>query len=210
MLFFNLEYQNVKNSLDNLSYQNNENSTLSTSEDNLDKVYQYSLDITYFNSITSWWFFHFSTSSFYLSNRFFVLETSQETYTNDTFGQYLGVYNHFTLSKNQSLTADLTGHYLSNFVFGNRYFKNQSYLNFFIRKEFWDKSASLTVGIDDIFNTMNDVANVAKYYNQDNRFYANQESRLFRVGFKYNFGNARLRDNNKKIKTDEGDRLEAK
>lgn len=210
MLFFDLYYQNVKNELDNLSFQDNENSTLSTSEDNLNKVYQYSLDITYFNSITSWWFFHFSTSSFYLSNKFYALESSQETYINATFGQYLGIYSQFTLSKDRSFTADLTGHYISNIVFGNRYFKNQSYLNFSVRKEFWDKRASLTVGVDDIFDTLNDVASVAKYYNQDNMFYAHQESRLFRVGFKYNFGNARLHDNNKKIKTDEGDRLEQK
>lgn len=209
-LFFDLYYQNVKNALDNLSFQNNENSTLRTMEDNLDEVYQYSFDITYFNSLASWWYFHLTTSSFYLSNKFYALESSQETYTNDTFGQYLGVYSHFTLSKDRSFTADLSALYISNFVFGNRYFKNQSFVNISFRKVFWDKRASLTVGLDDIFNTLNNVASVTKYYNQDNRFFANQESRLFRLGFKYNFGNARLHDNNKRIKTDEGDRLTEK
>ncbi|HLW32250.1 MAG TPA: hypothetical protein VKX40_08300, partial [Aequorivita sp.] len=63
------------------------------------------------------------------------------------------------------------------------------------------------MGVDDVFNTLNDVALVARYYNQDNYFYANRESRLLRIGFKYNFGNARLRDNSKAIKTEEGDRL---
>ena len=114
------------------------------------------------------------------------------------------------LSKDDSFNADFTALYILNFVFGNRYFKNQSYLNFSVRKEFWDKRASLTAGVDDIFNTLNEVASVAKYYNQDNRFYANQESRLFRVGFKYNSGNAQLHDNSKQIKTEEGDRLEKK
>jgi len=209
-LFFELYYQNIENSLDILVLQNNTNSTLSSIDANMIKSYQYAFDITYFNSLNSWWWLHFNTSSFYLANEFYALQSAQETFTNDTFGQYIYLTNHFTLSKDRSFTADLTGVYISNFVFGNRYFKNQNYINISLRKEFWDKRASLTVGVDDIFNTLNNTASVSKYYNQDNYFYANLESRLLRVGFKYNFGNARLRDNSKKIETDEGDRLEGK
>lgn len=209
-LFFELYYQNVQNGLENLSFQNNQTSSLRTLEDNLEKVYQYSFDITYFTSLSSWWYFHLTTSSFYLSNTFKAVESAQKTYTNDTFGQYLGLYNHFTLTKDRSLTADLSALYISNFVFGNRYFKNQTYVNLSVKKEFWNKRANITVGVDDIFNTLNDLASVSKYYNQDNRFLVNQESRLFRVGFKYNFGNARLGDNSKQITTEEGDRLNGK
>ena len=208
-LFFEFYYQNIENSLDILILQNNTNSTLSGIDANMIKSYQYAFDITYFNSLNAWWWMHFNTSSFYLANEFFALQSTQEKYTNDTFGQYIYLTNHFTLSKDRSLTADLTGVYISNFVFGNRFFKNQSYVNASVRKDFWDKRASLTVGVDDIFNTLNNTASVSDYYNQDNYFYANLESRLLRVGFKYNFGNARLRDNSKKIETDEGDRLES-
>jgi hypothetical protein len=79
-----------------------------------------------------------------------------------------------------------------------------------LRKDFWKKRASLTVGVDDVFDALKDLAFVTRYYNQDSYFTANAESRLFKVGLKYNFGNARLQDNSKQIKTDEGDRLEAK
>ncbi len=205
--FFDLYYENINNGLGNLSFQNNENSTLRSVYDNLIEEYQYSFDIGFYSSLTSWWYFNLATSSYYLSNKFNALESSQDAYTNDTFGQYLQTYNNFTLSKDHSFTADLTALYISNFVFGNRYFKNQSFVNISFRKEFWSERASLTVGVDDIFDTLNDVASVTKYYNQDNQFFVNQESRLFRIGFKYNFGNARLRDNNKEINTDEGDRL---
>lgn len=204
---FDLYYENIKNGLGYLSFQNNGNSTLRSVYNNLIKEYQYSFDIGYFNSPTSWWYFQLTTSSYYLSNKFNALESSNATYTNDTFGQYFQTYNNFTLSKDRSLTGDLTANYISNFVYGNRYFKNQSFVNISFRKEFWDKQASLTIGVDDIFDTLNDVASVSKYYNQDNRFLVNQESRILRIGFKYNFGNARLRDNNKEINTDEGNRL---
>ena len=206
-LTFDLYYENVKNGLGNLSFQNNENSTLRSEYANLIEEYQYSFDIGYFSRLTSWWYFHLSTSSFYMSNKFKALESSQNTDINDTFGQYIQTYNSFTLTKDRSFTADLTALYISNFVFGNRYFVNQSFVNISFRKEFWNKRASLTVGVDDVFDTLNDVESVAKYYNQDNRFTTFQESRLFRLGFKYNFGNARLRDNNKEIQSQEGERL---
>ncbi len=206
-LSFDLYYENVQNGLGNLSFQNNENSTLRSEYANLIEEYQYSFDIGYFSSLTPWWYFHLSTSSFYLSNKFYALESSQESAFNDTYGQYIQTYNQLTLSKDRTFTADLTALYISNLVFGNRYFKNQSFVNISFRKELWGKRASLTVGVDDVFDTLNNVASVAKYYNQDNRFFAKQESRLFRVGFKYNFGNARLRDNNKTIESQEGDRL---
>ncbi|MCB0465632.1 MAG: TonB-dependent receptor [Aequorivita sp.] len=207
-LFFEFYYENVENSLDVLTFQNNENSTLESIDANLIKSYQYAFDITYFSSINSWWWLHFNTSTFYLANEFYALQSTQEKYTNDTFGQYLFLTNHITLSKDRSFTADVTGKYISNFVFGNRYFKNQSFVNISFRKDLWNKRASLTIGVDDIFDTLKDMASTTRYYNQDNYYYANLEYRLLRVGFKYNFGNARLRDNSKQIKTDEGDRLE--
>ncbi len=209
-LFFEIYYENVKNSLDILILQNNDNSTLSSIDANMIRNYQYAFDITYFGSLNTWWWMHVNTSTFYLANEFYALQSSQEKYTNDTFGQYIYLTNHFTLSKDRSFTADLTGVYISNFVFGNRFFKNQNYVNLSVRKDLWDKRASVTIGLDDIFNTLNNTASVSDYYNQDNYFYTNIESRLFRLGFKYNFGNARLRDNSKKIETDEGDRLEGK
>ncbi|MDP2686858.1 MAG: TonB-dependent receptor [Aequorivita sp.] len=206
-LFFEFYYQNIEKSLDVLTFQNNENSTLERIDANLIKSYQYAFDITYFSPLNSWWWLHFQTSTFYLANEFYALQSAEEKYTNDTFGQYLLLNNHFTLSKNRTFTADLTGKYISSFVFGNRYFKNQSFVNISFRKDLWDKRASLTVGVDDIFDTLDDMASTSKYYNQDNYFYSDLEYRLFRVGFRYNFGNARLRDNSKKINTDEGDRL---
>lgn len=207
-LFFELYYQNTENSLDVLTFQNNSNSTLEKIDANLIKSYQYAFDILYYNSITTWWWTQISTSTFYLANEFYALQSIRDKYTNDTFGQYIMTNNNFKLSKNGSFTADLTGSYISNFVFGDRYFKNQSFVNISFRKEFWNKTISLTAGVDDIFDSLKDMASVSRYYNQDNYYYSNAENRLFRVGLKYNFGNARLRDNSKQIKTDEGDRLE--
>ncbi len=207
-LFFEVYYENAENSLDALTFQNNQNSTLERADANLIRSYQYAFDITYFSTLNTWWWMHFNTSSFYLANEFYALQSAEEKYTNDTFGQYIYLNNHFTLTKNRTFTADLTGKYISNFVFGNRYFKNQFFLNVSFRKDLWNKRASLTAGVDDVFNTLKEMVSASRYYNQDNHFYTDLEYRLFRVGLKYNFGNARLRDNAKRISTDEGERLQ--
>lgn len=206
-LFFEFYYQNTTNSLDALTFQNNANSTLGRVDANLIKSYQYAFDILYYNSVTSWWWTQLSTSTFYLANEFYALQSAQEKYTNDNFGQYIMTYNNFKLSKDRTFSADLTGKYISKVVIGNRFLKNQFFVNVSAKKEFCDKRATLTVGVDDIFDTLKEMASASKYYNQDNYYYANLEYRLLRVGLKYNFGNARLRDNNKQIQTDEGDRL---
>lgn len=206
-LFLEFYYQNIKNDLNYLTFQDNENSILKSVNANLIRSYQYSFDILFYDYLTPWWWFQASTSSYYYVNELYALESAPDIYKNDTYGQFVEMYNYFWLTKDRSLTANLTGRYISNFVFGNRHFKNQSFVNLSVQKVFWDKRASLSIGVDDVFNTLNGVASVAKYYNQDNYFYANTESRLLRVGFKYNFGNARLRDNSKAIKTAEGDRL---
>lgn len=207
-LFFEIYYQNIENSLEVLTFQNNSNSTMGRVDANLIKSYQYAFDITYVNSLTSWWWMHLRTSSFYLAKEFYAIESSQEKYTNDTFGQFISTTNSFAITKDRNFTADITGSYISNFVFGDRYFKNQTYVNISLRKEFWNKTISLTAGVDDVFDTLKDMASVSRYFNQDNHYYSNAENRLFRIGLKYNFGNARLRDNSKQIQTDEGDRLE--
>ena len=47
----------------------------------------------------------------------------------------------------------------------------------------------------------------SRYLNQDNSFFARPESRYFRLGFKYNFGNFRLSDNQRAIEAQERERL---
>lgn len=96
--------------------------------------------------------------------------------------------------------------YISNLISGSYDYKNQFTLSVSFRKSFWDKKASISAGVDDIFDT-NNFPLASRYYNQDNGYFARAESRLFRVGFRYNFGNSRLRDNNRSSQSEEGNRL---
>lgn len=205
-LFFSLYYENTDNYLDLLYFQDNENQSLRTLSENLIKAYQYSFDVQYYSNLTDWWWFYLSTSSFYFANEFYALESLEEKYTNDVFGQYIQSISNFKISKDGSWSSDLTMMYLSKFVTGSQYFNNQSFVNLSVRKSLWDNRASISVGVNDIFNT-SDVRVFSKYYNQDNNYLANSESRNVTVNFKYDFGNASLRDNQREINTDETKRL---
>lgn len=205
-LFFEAYYWEVDNALSLIAFQDNTAQTLQSLDLNLINELQYSFDIMYAAPVLSWWYLQVLTSSFYLENKFFALESTQETETLDTFGLYAEMYSGLTLSEARGLTSDVTAQYISNFLYGAAMYKNQFNLSFSLRKSLWKKRASISMGVDDIFNTNNIPLNTT-YLNQDNGYFAREESRLFRIGFKYNFGNARLRDNNRKPTTDESDRL---
>ena len=51
------------------------------------------------------------------------------------------------------------------------------------------------------------LTNTRKYGNQDNTSIYKPDGRVFSLGFRYNFGNMRIRDNYKSKDTDERDRL---
>lgn len=204
--FLEAYYWHIKNPLEELRFQNNTTRALQNLETNLIKGYQYSLDITYAKSVTSWWYLQVVTSGFFIENEFLAQQSAQQTALANTYGFYGQIYSGLVLSEQANITSDVTALYISNLIFGSYTYKNQFNLSASVRKKIWDKKASITLGVDDIFNT-NNIPVVSRYANQDNGYFARTESRLFRVGFTYNFGNSKLRDNNREITTKESDRL---
>ncbi len=205
--FLEMYYQHIDNSLEILNFQDNENFTLRQLDANMVDYFQYSMDLVYSSSLTDWWFANYISSFYYLENEFFAVESAQETYINNTFGFYGQVYNQFTLTEDGTFTSELTASYVSNLISGSLDYNNIFNLSLSFRKSLWNKSASISSGVDDIFNT-NNVPVTSRYLNQDNSYFAMPESRKFWIGFQYNFGNYTLRENKKSIKTQEGDRLQ--
>ena len=204
--FLEAYYWHIKNPLEELRYQDNTTRVLQNLESNLLKGYQYSLDLTYAKSVSSWWYLQVVTSGFFIENEFLALQSAQQTALANTYGFYGQIYSGLVLSEQANITSDITMLYISNLIFGSYTYKNQFNLSASIRKKIWNKKASITIGVDDIFNT-NNIPVASRYANQDNSYFARAESRLFRVGFTYNFGNSKLQDNNRQINTKESDRL---
>jgi len=204
--FFEAYYQTIDNSLEILNFQDNDAFTFRQLDANVLAYQQYSFDVLYANNFTDFWYATIITSTYYLENEFLALESPEVSYTNSTMGFFGQTYNQFTLDSGGTFTSELTARYISNLISGSLDYNNIFSVSASFRKSFWNKSASLSVGVDDIFNT-NNVEVVSQYFNQDNSYFAHPESRKFWVGFQYDFGNYRLKDNKRSIDTQEGDRL---
>ncbi|TLF46541.1 outer membrane beta-barrel family protein [Maribacter aurantiacus] len=114
--------------------------------------------------------------------------------------------NYFTLLKNRSLYADVLFRYSSPMVLGNSRRESTSQLILSLSKTFWQRRAVLSFSFDDVFNDGN-FFYTRNYLNQDNSTFSRRETRLFYIGFRYRFGNNKIRDNQKRKSTDEGDRI---
>lgn len=204
---FEAYYIYKKDPLALLTFQDNENSVTQNIDTNILSDINYSFDVSYSSALFSWWYLWVYTSTYYIENEFYALASPQETYTNDTFGFYGQIYSGFTLSKDRTFTSDLNATYISDMISGSYHMKNQFICSVSFRKSIWKNRASITVGVDDIFDT-NNIPVTSRYYNQDNNYFAKSESRLFRLGFKYNFGNYKLRNKTRINKTDEEQRLD--
>ncbi len=69
-----------------------------------------------------------------------------------------------------------------------------------------EQRAELSVNVEDILDETNTWLR-SRYLNQDNGYFPQPETRYVRVGFKYNFGNFRLSDNQRAIEAAERDSL---
>ena len=75
-----------------------------------------------------------------------------------------------------------------------------------IKKSFWNKKATLLVGITDMFYT--DRTRVAvQFENQNLKFMQLNDTRRGRITFTYNFGNTKLKLRETKTDSDEKNRL---
>ena len=209
-LSFDLYWDHINNSTAVLPFQDNQNHTLRTVNDNMDFEQQFSLDVSYYDYMTDWWYLYIYSSFFYMQADFYALESGNQVVTNDVFSTYIQAQNFLTLSADGTFSGEVTATFLPDYIAGSYDFEDPQYgLNIGLRKTFFNSRLTATINVDDIFNSMN-VPLRSQYLNQNNYFFAKPESRQVRFGLIYKFGNFKLRDNNRSINADEGERLNEK
>lgn len=102
--------------------------------------------------------------------------------------------------------ADLSFAYRGPKFTGNAKYDSFGALSLSLRKTFWNKKASISMGLDDIFNQGNQF-NTRNYLDQSGTSLLRAENRLFVLGLRYKFGNVKISDNQKTKRVDEQDRL---
>ncbi|GAB2762323.1 outer membrane beta-barrel family protein [Actinomadura fibrosa] len=204
--FFDLYYRDNGGRPQTLSFQDNRALTIRRVSVNLLDSKSYGLDISHGRSLANWWYAYAYVSFFHEEETFLALESNNAEVTNDIDAFYGTIYNSFVLSKDGTLSGDLSLTYVSDWITGSYNFEPMTTLSFGFRKSLWNNRAEVTLHFEDVLDETNTWLR-SNYLNQDNGFYAKPENRFVRVGFKYNFGNFRLQDNERSIEAAERERL---
>lgn len=204
--FFDLYYRDNGPSTQVLSFQDNENRTIRNVSVNLLESISYGLDLSHGRSLTDFWYTYGYVSLFHEEQTFMALESGNVPVDIAIDGFFGSWYNSFVLSKDGTFTGELSLTYVSDYITGSYNFDPMTTLSIGFRKSLWNNRAELTLNLEDILDETNTWLR-SSYLNQDNGFFAQPESRYVRVGFKYNFGNFRLSDNQRDVQAEERKRL---
>ncbi|WP_406683869.1 TonB-dependent receptor [Seonamhaeicola sp. MEBiC1930] len=203
---FELYYRYENNPVIQFIFQDNINNQVVYKNTNTDVSYTYGLDFMTYKQISRKWNLYVLSSIYYYNNKFYAQDDSSVLLTGEQWSFYMELTNYFNLLKDGSLNANVSYVLLTPTNDGPTDTSEMHGLNIDIRKSFWNKRASLSIGVTDIFDTQNYTART-NYLNQDAFLKSRVENRLFTVGFNYKFGNFKLKNNKRQIDLDERNRL---
>lgn len=207
--FFDFYYRDNGEYISSLSFQDNETQTLRQINQNVKASISYGLDFTISTSISKAWYLYAYTSLFSESETFLALESNNQLSTNKVEGVYVSLNNYLTLSKDDTFNGELSLNYLSTFL-GGSYVQSDptTVLSMGLSKTLWNKKVILSLTAEDILGKANP-RYTSRYLNQNNSYRAVLETQFIRFGFKYNFGNFGLGENERALDKKERDRLKS-
>ena len=186
--YFEAYYQQIDNALELISFQDNQNQIYRQTDVNILDYYQYSLDVSYTKNLNRNWFTNLIASAYFISNTFIAEESGGGAETNSTRGLFLQAYNQWSLGPGKG-SIEWTNSYISDLVSGSLDYGNMFESTLSYQRTLIPKTATLSLGVDDIFNTKN-VAVSSVYLNQDNNYMPRPESRMVWVALRYGFGDS--------------------
>jgi hypothetical protein len=186
-------------------FQDNQTNILRVQYINLETNYYYGADASFSKDITPSWNAYFLISHFYDEDSFRDLN-SNRVIKNSIWTTHTRATNSFTFLEDKSLFADLTYTHFSPRIRGNSRIQAFGKLGLALRKTLWNRTASISLAVEDIFNDGNIFA-TRDYLDQSNSTSTRRENRLFVFSFRYKFGNTQMKDNQKSKNTDEDKRL---
>ncbi len=101
-----------------------------------------------------------------------------------------------TFKVSSTLTAELSGRYESPNFYGIGQLKANYFVNARLSKQVLNKMGTITASVSDIFNTLRDRSTI-NYQNLNVKIWDKVESRIFKIGFSYRFGNTSLKNTEK-------------
>jgi hypothetical protein len=184
--YFEAYYQQIDNALEMISFQDNQNQIYRQTDVNILDYYQYSFDVSFTKDLNPNWFTNLIASAYFISNTFIAEESGGGAEINNTKGLFLQAYNQWSFGPGKG-SLEWTNTYISDLVSGSLDYGNIFESTIAYQRTLIPKVATLSLGVDDIFNTKN-VAVSSVYLNQDNNYMPRPESRMIWLALRYGFG----------------------
>lgn len=200
--FFYLKW---KNPFREQTFQDNESNLLRFISSNLESNQGYGIDFTINKDLSKRWQVYMFLSAYNNEERFTDLDSGQ-VLKNSLWSGFIRLNNSFTLLADRSLEANLNYAYYAPSARGNARRESYNKLNLRFRKTILNKNASISLGVEDIFNQGNQFTSRA-YLNQNNSTLYRPENRLLTINLRYKFGNNRIKGNKKSKRVEERRRL---
>lgn len=186
-------------------FQDNTTNFLRTQYINLETNYFYGVDASITKDLTAYWHLFLLISHYYDRDSFRDVNTNT-IIENSIWTTHTRATNSFTFLTDKSLFVDLSFIHFTPRIRGNSTYDAFSKLGLAFRKTLWNKAGSISLAVEDIFNNGN-ITSERNYLDQRNSTSIRRENRLVVFGFRYKFGNTKIRDNYKRKNTEEGRRL---
>lgn len=204
---FNLFYNQQKDKAEELSFQDNETNLIRFVFSNLEKRIISGFDYYTNFSLSKRWSVSTNYTVYYKEITFNALESQNKLITNSLWRNVFRVTSNLSLLKDKSLNTSVNFTYASPSIMGSYKQGKRNFIGLDFQKKIWENKAVLTLNISDLFNTDN-IDIWTKYQNQDNGYFQKDETRTIKIGFRYNFGNRKLKENKEEKRIKEKQRLD--
>ena len=199
-------YKNLDGAISEIPRQNNQTNVIEFINVNFDKTVEFGFDLlTYFNITDNW--------SVYAATSFYNIEEETDFgsgfVTQNQWSNYSALQSTASFLKDNSLNATLTLEWYGKNLQGFQIVEDRLYSNVFISKSVLKNKGVVSLSVEDIFNYF-DVEARTRYQNQSNNLIVDYDNRFVKVAFRYKFGNTKLETNERRISTEERNRLEKK
>jgi outer membrane receptor protein involved in Fe transport len=204
---FGVYYNTQKDKSAELSFQDNATNIIKYIVVNIDKTATLGFDFNTSLNITDRWSLLTNAILFYKNNDVIALESANEIIHNNIWAAFGQITNNFSLLKDKSLKSSIVFSYVTPQINGSYKYDRITHTDINFQKKIWKNKAVLTLRFNDIFNIQR-LKLTTKYLNQDNFYLQKNETSYVKLGFRYYFGNHKLKANNKEKNSKEKDRLD--
>lgn len=184
-------YMNYDGDIVELPRQNNETNIIAYTPTNLDKKIDYGFDFAFDYYPTSRWNLYFVTSFYNLSEE---SDFGEGFVKLDQWSNYSVLVNSLTMLEDNSLNINFTLTWVGKNLQQFQTVENRLVSEFSVSKSIFNKRGMLSLSLEDLFN-LQDYETSLRYLNQSSSSMVDMDNRFIKIGFRYKFGNTKLKTN---------------